>query len=101
MQSIVSYPERGDYGKSSYRGNCSGKLIEDLPVDDHAKPSPQASNVTVEDGRYICPECGHEFVQGQWDYSYDWNVLEFECPDCGWTGNDTGAYDDNNEENQK
>ena len=30
MQSIVSYPERGDYGKSSYRGNCSGKLIEDI-----------------------------------------------------------------------
>lgn len=30
MQSIVSYPERGNYGKSSYRGNCSGKLIEDI-----------------------------------------------------------------------
>ncbi len=30
MQSIVSYPDRGNYGRSSYRGNCSGKLIEDL-----------------------------------------------------------------------
>lgn len=30
MRSVVSYPERGNYGKSSYRGNCSGKLIEDL-----------------------------------------------------------------------
>ena len=30
MQSIVSYPERGDYGRSSYRGNCSGLLIKDL-----------------------------------------------------------------------
>lgn len=30
MLSIVSYPERGNYGKSSYRGNCSGKLIEDI-----------------------------------------------------------------------
>lgn len=30
MQSIVSYPERGEYGNSRYRGNCSGRLIEDI-----------------------------------------------------------------------
>ena len=30
MQSVVSYPDRGKFGKSSYRGNCSGKLIEDI-----------------------------------------------------------------------
>lgn len=30
MNSIVSYPDRGNYGKNSYRGNCSGKLIEDI-----------------------------------------------------------------------
>lgn len=30
MKSVVSYPERGSDGKNSYRGNCSGKLIEDL-----------------------------------------------------------------------
>lgn len=30
MNSIVSYPERGKDGKNSYRGNCSGLLIEDL-----------------------------------------------------------------------
>lgn len=30
MISIVSYPDRGKGGKSSYRGNCSPKLIEDL-----------------------------------------------------------------------
>lgn len=30
MQSVVSYPDRGKYGKSSYRGNCSGRLIEDI-----------------------------------------------------------------------
>lgn len=30
MESIVSYPDRGTYGKNSYRGNCSGRLIEDL-----------------------------------------------------------------------
>ena len=30
MESIVSYPDRGTYGNSRYRGNCSGRLIEDL-----------------------------------------------------------------------
>lgn len=30
MQSIVSYPDRGPYGKNSYRGNCSGLLVKDL-----------------------------------------------------------------------
>lgn len=30
MKSIVSYPDRGEGGKSSYRGNCSPRLISDL-----------------------------------------------------------------------
>ena len=30
MQSIVSYPDRGNYGRNSYRGNCSGLLIKDI-----------------------------------------------------------------------
>lgn len=30
MQSIVSYPDRGKYGRNTYRGNCSGLLIKDL-----------------------------------------------------------------------
>lgn len=30
MKSIVSYPDRGPWGKSSYRGNCSGYLIKDI-----------------------------------------------------------------------
>lgn len=29
-KSVVSYPERGEYGNNRYRGNCSGRLIEDL-----------------------------------------------------------------------
>ena len=37
MQSIVSYPERGPYGLSSYRGNCSGLLIKDLIAQFHLK----------------------------------------------------------------
>ena len=30
MNTIVSYPDRGFGGKNTYRGNCSGRLIEDL-----------------------------------------------------------------------
>lgn len=30
MKSVVSYPERGQYGNSKYRGNATGKLIIDL-----------------------------------------------------------------------
>ena len=30
MKSVVSYPERGPWGDSHYRGNCSGYLIKDI-----------------------------------------------------------------------
>ena len=30
MNSIISFPERGPYGKSSYRGNCSGYVQKSL-----------------------------------------------------------------------
>ena len=30
MLSIVSYPDRGNYGRNTYRGNCSGLLIKDI-----------------------------------------------------------------------
>lgn len=36
MQSIVSYPNRGHYGTSNYRGNCSGHIVKDMLQ--HYKP---------------------------------------------------------------
>lgn len=30
MKSVVSYPDRGRFGNNRYRGNCSGRLIEDI-----------------------------------------------------------------------
>lgn len=30
VQSIISYPQRGHYGNSKYRGNCTGQLIKDM-----------------------------------------------------------------------
>ena len=35
---------------------------------------------------YICPNCGHEFQQGEYNYNYDYGSLWFDCPDCGWDG---------------
>lgn len=37
MQSIVSYPDRGAYGRNSYRGNCSGLLIKDIIAQYHIR----------------------------------------------------------------
>lgn len=39
MKSIISYPDRGKWGNSSYRGNCSGYVIKDLL--EHFFPSSQ------------------------------------------------------------
>ena len=30
MNSVISYPDRGQYGRNDYRGNCSGYVIKDL-----------------------------------------------------------------------
>lgn len=43
---------------------------------------------------YICPDCGHEFQQGEYDYNYDYANLEFECPHCGWEGTDSNVDTD-------
>lgn len=51
----------------------------------------------MEDTLYICPNCGHEFQQGEYDYDYDYGVLEFDCPMCGWYGTDCEVEDDDEE----
>jgi predicted RNA-binding Zn-ribbon protein involved in translation (DUF1610 family) len=43
---------------------------------------------------YICPDCGHEFQQGEYGYDYNYDVLEFDCPDCGWYGTDSKVKTD-------
>jgi hypothetical protein len=30
MKSVMSFPERGNYGKSNWRGNTSGYVIKEL-----------------------------------------------------------------------
>lgn len=41
--------------------------------------------------RFFCPKCNHEFVQGESNYNYVTALLDFECPECGWTGDELQA----------
>ena len=47
---------------------------------------------------YICPNCGHEFKRGEYSYNYDFDILEFDCPDCGWDGDSSEVDTDDDEE---
>ena len=44
---------------------------------------------------YVCPNCGHVFEQGEWDFNYDTALLDFCCPECDWEGNETMLEDEN------
>lgn len=39
---------------------------------------------------YFCPNCGSELQQGDYNYNYEYATLDFECPYCGWEGNENG-----------
>lgn len=60
MNSVISYPDRGPFGKSSYRGNCSGHVIKDLIA--HFQPT---TFLDVCEGsgtsRDVCKEMGVEY----------------------------------------
>ena len=61
MKSIVYYPERGEGGRNSYRGNCSPKLIEDIISQYKIK---QLSDFMVGGGTTLsCIEKYEDFVQ--------------------------------------
>lgn len=40
------------------------------------------------ENRYFCPNCGHAFEQGEWEYNYNTGELDFVCPDCNFSGTD-------------
>lgn len=53
----------------------------------------------MEEKTYICPNCGHKFVQGEYEYNYDSGMLDFNCPDCDWSGNENDVISDTKVEN--
>ena len=40
---------------------------------------------------YICPNCGHVFKQGEYNYNYDTGNTDFVCPEFDCEGNDHGV----------
>lgn len=92
---IRSYPERGEYGDSSYRGNCSGYLVRDLI--NHFKPKsvldPMEGSGTTGD---VCKELNIEYcgldlkkgfdlvndqIKGQYDFIFFhppyWDIVRY------------------------
>ncbi|KDN94638.1 hypothetical protein [Hydrogenovibrio marinus] len=89
MQSIVSYPDRGHWGDSKYRGNHSGHLMVDLI--NQFKPGLVCdANEGSGTNRDVCSEMGVDYVgldlmNGQ-DFTKDY-ILDFlpRQADLVWT----------------
>jgi len=80
LKTIVSYPDRGKYGKNSWRGNCSGLLIKDLLEFFNPRRffDPMVGSGTTHD---VCKELGIEHVcvdlNPEWG---GWDALSDEVP---------------------
>ena len=81
--SVVSYPDRGPWGDSSYRGNCSGHLVKDLILRFKSQSvfDPSEGGGTVRDvvsgiNRYLKKDIEYE---GR-DLKQGWNLLTSELP---------------------
>lgn len=78
MNSIVSYPERGNYGRNTYRGNCSGLLIKDIirQYKLQGLSDFMVGSGTTED---VVRECG---IRGSFaDLNRGYDMLSMDIPD--------------------
>lgn len=44
--------------------------------------------------KYFCPNCGHEFIQGESNYNYDTANTDYQCPNCKWEGTHEQVLDE-------
>ena len=78
LNSIVSYPERGDGGSNAYRGNCSPKLIEDI-IDQYQLHS--LSDYMMGSGT-AADVCRAKNIPGRFlDLRYGFDMLSMDIPD--------------------
>ena len=82
--SVVSYPDRGPWGDSRYRGNCSGYLVKDMilrfkcqSVFDPAEGSGTVRDVVSGINRYLTKEIDYE---GR-DLKKGWDILTSPLPE--------------------
>jgi hypothetical protein len=83
MCSVVSYPDRGPWGDSKYRGNCSGYLVKDLilrfgcqSVFDPSEGGGTVRDVVAGINQYLKKDIEYE---GR-DLKQGWNLLTSELP---------------------
>jgi len=82
--SVVSYPDRGPWGDSRYRGNCSGHLVKDLILRFNCKSvfDPAEGGGTVED--VVCGINNYKekriYYEGR-DLKSGWDILSGELPE--------------------
>lgn len=81
--SVVSYPNRGPWGDSKYRGNCSGHLVKDLilrfgcqSVFDPSEGGGTVRDVVAGINQYLKKSIEYE---GR-DLKQGWNLLTSEMP---------------------
>lgn len=82
MQSIISYPNRGKWGDSSYRGNCSGHVIKDLIQHFYPNSKPKKFIEVFSGGGTgldVARELGIE-NSVHLDLNTGWNALKDEIP---------------------
>lgn len=84
MCSVVSYPDRGPWGDSSYRGNCSGHLVKDLIIRFKCQSvfDPSEGGGTVRDvvagiNQYLKKDIKYE---GR-DLRQGWDILTGQLPE--------------------
>lgn len=79
------------YDLSTEEIRCLGSILYDNYQQKYGKQKTykdMAETESKEEVVYICPSCGMEFSQGDYNYDYDSGLLDFECDTCGWCGTD-------------
>lgn len=77
-QSVVSYPDRGPYGQSTFRGNTSGYLVRDL-IETYGATAvldPMAGSGTTKDVVAHLNKEGHEIASTFLDFKDGHDILD-------------------------
>ncbi len=84
MNSLLSYPDRGPFGRADYRRNCSGYIVRDLIVQytDHTKTTlvvdPMQGSGTSRDVCQFLNTQGHTIEYTGLDLNTGFNILKNE-----------------------